>query len=143
VTSGGVFIEDDPYRAILSNLQVCVALVEWGRIHIFVTTGNTGFKSESKGVTAMVYLKLTENKLIPACRHMMECRPVPLSDQPPSVFRQDNAPAHAAKTTQAWLQSPSDFVVMKLRLTTPDLSCVENVWGIVAKELQARTHVTC
>ena len=34
---------------------------------MFVTAGTTGFNSESKGVTAKVYVKLLEGKLIPAC----------------------------------------------------------------------------
>jgi hypothetical protein len=64
---------------------------QWGKTNVFVTAGITGFNSESKGVTAKVYVKLMEEKLIPACRQMMDCRPIPLQDQR-WVFQQDNAP---------------------------------------------------
>jgi hypothetical protein len=41
---------------------------------LFVTTGTTGFKRESKGVNGKIFVKLLEEKLIIACRRLIECR---------------------------------------------------------------------
>jgi hypothetical protein len=65
---------------------------------------------------------------------------MPLRDQP-WEFQQDNALAHTAKTTQAWLHNQSDFRVTDRPPTCPDESWIEDVWGIVAKHLQARTDL--
>jgi hypothetical protein len=97
------------------------AVTKWGKTDLFVTADTTGFKSESKGVTTKVYVKLVDEKLIPACKQLMECRLMPLRDQP-WVFQQDNAPAHIAKATHAWLHSQSNFRVIDWPLTIPDLS---------------------
>jgi hypothetical protein len=55
---------------------------EWSNIGLLITTGATGFTSESNGVTAKVYGKLLEEKLIPAYRKLIEIRPAPLRDHP-------------------------------------------------------------
>jgi hypothetical protein len=60
-----------PYRAIISNLHkvhVYAVVTEWGETTLFATAGTTGFTSETKGVNAKVYVKVLEEKLIPACR---------------------------------------------------------------------------
>jgi hypothetical protein len=125
----------------LHKVHVYAALTKWGKTNLFVTAGTAGFKSESKGVTAKVYVKLLEDKPIPARRQLMECRPMPLRDQR-WVFQQDNTPTHTAKITQAWLHIQSDFTVIDWLPTNPQLSWIDNVWGIVTKQLQARTDVT-
>ena len=66
-----VLFEDDPptvpaYRSC-TKVHAYAAVTKWGKTDLFVTAGTTGFKSESKGVTAKVYVKLLEGKLIPAC----------------------------------------------------------------------------
>jgi hypothetical protein len=91
--------EDDPptvpsHRSC-TKVHVYAAVSKWGNANLFVAAGTTGCKSKSKGVTAKVYVKLLEEKLIPECPQLMECRPLPLRDQP-WVFQQDNAPAHTA-----------------------------------------------
>jgi hypothetical protein len=78
---------------------------------LIVTAGTTGIKSENKGVITKVNVKFLEEKLIPACRQVIECIPVQLRNHP-WIFQQDNAPAHTAKTNQAWLHSSSDFTLM-------------------------------
>jgi hypothetical protein len=61
--------EDPPtvpaYR-ICIKVHVYAAVTEWDKTNLFVIANTTGFKSESKGVTAKVYVKL-----IPACRQLM------------------------------------------------------------------------
>jgi hypothetical protein len=132
-----LFENDPPYRAIISNVHkvhVYAVVTEWGETTLFATAGTTGFTSETKVVNAKVYVKLLEEKLIPACRQLVGCTTMLLRDQP-RVFK-DNTPAHTARTTaQAWLHSQSDFTVIDWLPTSPDLSWIENVWGIVAKQL--------
>jgi hypothetical protein len=79
--------EDDPpavpaYRSY-TKVHAYAAESDWGKTDLFVRAGTVGFKSEITEVTAKVYVKLLEEKLIPVYRQlMMECRPVPLRSHP-------------------------------------------------------------
>jgi hypothetical protein len=80
-----VLFKDGPptvqaYRSY-TKVHVYAAVTEWGKTNLFVTASTTEFISVSKGLIAMVYVKLLEEKLIPACRQLME-QPMPLRDQP-------------------------------------------------------------
>ena len=70
------------------------------------TVGTTGLRSDTKGVTAKVYTQLLEDSLIPACRAIMGSR---YGSQ--WIFQHDNARAHTAKSTKAWLGSQSFTLV--------------------------------
>jgi hypothetical protein len=75
-----VLFEDNPptvraYRRC-AKVHIYAAIVEWSKTNF--TVGSPAFKSESKGVSGKVYVKWMEEKLIPACRQLMGCRPVPL-----------------------------------------------------------------
>jgi hypothetical protein len=52
------------------------------------------------------------------------------------LFQQDNAPIHAAANTLQWLQD-NNVNVMPWPALSPDMNPIEQVWGILSKEIQA------
>lgn len=124
-----------------TRVHVYAAVSKWGKTALFVTAGTTGFQCATKGVTAALYTQLLEEQLIPACRQLMQHRPA-CQRSTPWVFQQDGAPAHKARSTQAWLKQHADFSIMAWPPNSPDLSWIENVWGLVARQLQMRSNLT-
>lgn len=49
-------------------------------------------------------------------------------------FQQDNAPAHRAKKTKDWLRH-NDINLIEWPANSPDLSPIENVWGVIKREI--------
>ena len=119
-----------------TKVHVYGGVSKWGRTPLFTTVGTTGLKSDTKGVTAKVYTQLLEEKLIPACKKIMGAR---YGSQ--WIFQQDNAKAHTAKGTQAWLASQS-FSVMQWPARSPDLSWIESLWSWTAQELRKKKDLT-
>ena len=132
--------EKQAYRNC-TRLHAYAAVSRWGKTELFLTAGTTGFKCESKGVTAKLYTELLGQQLIPACRQLMQHRPVRQRNKP-WIFQQDGAPAHKARSTQTWLKQQADFSVMEWPPNSPDLSWIENVWGLVASRLEMRANLT-
>ncbi len=52
-----------------------------------------------------------------------------------SIFQQDLAPAHTAKSTKSWLNDHG-FGVLDWPANSPDLNPRENIWGIVKRKMR-------
>lgn len=55
-----------------------------------------------------------------------------------TVFQQDGAPAHTAKTITTWLQDCQVAFIKDWPGNSPDLNPIENLWHIVKQDLQGR-----
>ena len=124
-----------------TKLHVYGAVSRWGKTPLFPTAGTTGMRFPSKGVTTFVYVSLLEEKLMPAMRDLMRSRPAVQQNQP-WIFQQDGAPAHRSATTKAWLGAQAGVKLMQWPPNSPDLSWIENLWGIVASKLRKRSDLT-
>jgi hypothetical protein len=51
------------------------------------------------------------------------------------IFQQDNAPSHKSRTAKNWF-ADIGLVVMDRPPMSPDLSSIENLWGIIKNELE-------
>lgn len=52
----------------------------------------------------------------------------------PWKFQQDNAPAHASKSTKIWLQD-NNIESIRWPARSPDMNPIENLWGILVKKV--------
>ncbi len=68
------------------------------------------------------YIKVLEQHMLPSRLH---------------VFQQDNAKPHTAAITTAWLHSRR-VGVLNWPTCSPDLSPIENIWGIIKREICQR-----
>lgn len=128
----------------IQKIHAYAGVSKWGKTPLFVTNGTTGLKdSEGKvvkgGVTGAVYKQLLEDKLLPACRHLMNGH-VQCGEK--WVFQQDGAPAHKSRSVQEFLHQQGDLELLDWPANSPDLSWIENVWAIVSNRLNKRDDLT-
>ncbi len=94
----------------------------WGYISAY-GMGNLHFLEGT--MNAERYIKVLEQHMLPSRRCQFQGRPC--------AFQHDNAKPHTAAITTAWLRSKS---------CSPDLSHVENIWGIIKQKIYQRRPQT-
>lgn len=52
------------------------------------------------------------------------------------IFQQDNAPCHTSRSTSAWL-ARQQVQVLDWPSNSPDLNPIENLWGIMVRQIYA------
>jgi len=78
-------------------------------------------------VTAPVYQEILEHFMLPSADQLFK--------DADFIFQQDLAPAHTAKSTKSWLNDHG-VGVLDWPANSPDLSPIENLWGIVKRKMR-------
>ena len=78
-------------------------------------------------VNAAVYQEVLEHFMLPAADQ--------LYGDADFIFQQDLAPAHSAKATSTWFKDHG-IPVLNWPANSPDLSPIENLWGIVKRKMR-------
>lgn len=78
-------------------------------------------------VNAVKYQEILEKELIPSVQTMY-----PNEEY---LFQQDGASCHTAKSTSVWFQN-HEMEVLPWPSSSPDLSPIETLWGIIKKKLK-------
>ena len=135
-SGGKMWVEkgDDPpsLAAVRGGFKVHVyaAVCKWGITPLIVTAGTTGADYKG-GVSSEVYVDLLRDKLLPACRKLMQNRYG--NDW---IFQQDGASAHTAKNTIQFLRQQEFKLMENWPACSPDLSWIENLWSWVEMKLR-------
>ncbi len=78
-------------------------------------------------VTAPVYQEILEHMMLPSADQLFK--------DADFIFQQDLVPAHTAKSTKSWLNDHG-VGVLYWPANSPDLSPIENIWGIVKSKMR-------
>ena len=87
-----------------------------GKLELDFVTGGLGADS---------YIDLLERRLLPFLENI---------GRDDLIFQQDNAPAHSAKATKE-LFLENDVTVLKWPARSADMNPIENVWGILSRDV--------
>ena len=87
----------------------------------------------SRGSYELVFLEGKQNSL----KYVETQYLFPLGDKfgdDAVIFQHDNAPLHTSRLTKTFLQE-RNFKLLKWSTRSPDLNPIENMWGLLAREV--------
>lgn len=85
-------------------------------------------------VNANKYIDILENHLLPSISELER-------NNQEYIFQQDGAPCHTAKVVKAWF-TEKNISVLDWPSSSPDLSPIETLWGIMKKNLAKNPATT-
>ena len=83
------------------------------------------------------YIQILENVMLPTVRAMMIPEPEPF------IFVQDKSRIHTSHVVTEWFRRHPEIQVMDWPVKGCDMNPIENLWGIMKKEIQIGPERTC
>lgn len=128
------------------RVNIYMGINKWGVSKVHKVTGSSGFTTsyknkkgqQSRNITSVEYADVLKKTFLPEGTRMFNQQGFSTW-----ILQQDNDPTHkkpAASEIAAWNASHAGHVVRLLPNwppNSPDLSPIENVWGIVQKQVDA------
>lgn len=122
------------------SIHAYAGVTKFGKTDLIFSTGTTGLKNgyekANRGVGAEEYMEAVLKKgLIPQAKTIFGRQGITNWE-----LQQDGARAHTAKKTVAFLKQANVSVLPNWPPNSPDLSWIENLWGIVDKKLRRQNY---
>ena len=98
------------------------SLMAWASI---IAHGKSEFVFINDRLNSEKYQTILENHLLPL---------ISFRNDSDFIFKQDNAPVHTARSTHKWFEQ-QHISVLEWPANSPDLNIIENVWGIISRDI--------